>query len=86
MSEAKGLIRDEMLAAGQALAYSEPEKTVRACVRACVRVCVCACMCVCWCVCACVCNQKKTALDSNIPPSASYTHKHTHTHTHNARR
>ncbi|GBF91225.1 hypothetical protein Rsub_03545 [Raphidocelis subcapitata] len=28
VSEAKPLIRDEMLAAGQALAYSEPEKTV----------------------------------------------------------
>lgn len=28
VSEAKPIIRDEMLAAGQALPYSEPEKTV----------------------------------------------------------
>jgi leucyl-tRNA synthetase len=29
VSEAKPLIREEMLAAGQAMPYSEPEKTVR---------------------------------------------------------
>jgi len=29
VSEAKPLIREEMLAAGEALAYSEPEKPVR---------------------------------------------------------
>jgi leucyl-tRNA synthetase len=29
VSEAKPIIRDEMVAAGQAMPYSEPEKTVR---------------------------------------------------------
>jgi hypothetical protein len=36
VSEAKPLIKDEMVAAGQAILYSEPEKQVR---RKCIAVC-----------------------------------------------
>jgi hypothetical protein len=75
VSEAKPKIRDEMVAAGQALPYSEPEKTVRCfwgvlrffavfpLVRCALRLCFCKLLC----VRLCVASRLQTPLSTHTP-------------------
>ncbi len=69
VSEAKPIIRDEMVAAGQAIPYSEPEKTVGG---ACCLFCACVSVCL-WC-------QGEDPVLAPHPPLSPPTHPPTFCH------